>query len=121
MKITDVKAAWLRYPIPQDKQHVSDFGRLTTFDMTLVEVVTDAGISGYGEAKAQVGSSSDNYALVAMITQELKPLLVGRDPCQISTLWEEMYNGVRAHYALSRGRGFPILGRRGLTISAISG
>ncbi|RMF88241.1 MAG: mandelate racemase/muconate lactonizing enzyme family protein, partial [Nitrospinota bacterium] len=35
--------------------------------------------------------------------------------------WEEMYNGVRAHYALSRGRGFPVLGRRGLTISAISG
>jgi hypothetical protein len=41
MKITDVKATWLRYPIPEDKQHVSDFGRLTTFDMTLVEVETD--------------------------------------------------------------------------------
>lgn len=121
MKITDVKATWLRYPIPEDKQHVSDFGRLTTFDMTLVEVVTDEGISGFGEAKAQVGSASDNHALLAVITKELKPLLVGRDPRQISALWEEMYNGVRAHYALSRGRGFPVLGRRGLTISAMSG
>ncbi len=121
MKITDVKATWLRYPIPEDKQHVSDFGRLTTFDMTLVEVVTDEGINGFGEAKAQVGSASDNHALLAVITKELKPLLVGRDPRQISALWEEMYNGVRAHYALSRGRGFPVLGRRGLTISAMSG
>lgn len=121
MKITDVKATWLRYPIPEDKQHVSDFGRLTTFDMTLVEVETDAGITGYGEAKAQVGSASDNHALLATIRQELKPLLVGRDPRQITVIWEEMYNGTRAHYALSRGRGFPVLGRRGLTISAISG
>ena len=121
MQITDVRATWLRYPIPPDKQHVSDFGRLTTFDMTLVEVVTDAGLSGYGEAKAQVGSASDNHALVALITEELRPVLVGKDPRQISALWEEMYNGTRAHYALSRGRGFPVLGRRGLTISAISG
>jgi D-galactarolactone cycloisomerase len=121
MKITDVNATWLRYPIPEDKQHVSDFGRLTTFDMTLVEIATDAGITGYGEAKAQVGSASDNHALLATIREELKPLLVGRDPRHISALWEEMYNGTRAHYALSRGRGFPVLGRRGLTISAISG
>jgi L-alanine-DL-glutamate epimerase-like enolase superfamily enzyme len=121
MKITDVKATWLRYPIPEDKQHVSDFGRLTTFDMALVEVETDAGITGYGEAKAQVGSASDNHALLAVIREELKPLLVGRDPRQITVLWEEMYNGTRAHYALSRGRGFPVLGRRGLSISAISG
>lgn len=121
MQITDVRATWLRYPIPPEQQHVSDFGRLTTFDMTLVEVVTDAGLSGYGEAKAQVGSASDNHALVALVTEELRPVLVGRDPRQISALWEEMYNGTRAHYALSRGRGFPVLGRRGLTISAISG
>jgi L-alanine-DL-glutamate epimerase-like enolase superfamily enzyme len=121
MKITDVKATWLRYPIPEDKQHVSDFGRATTFDMTLVEIMTDEGISGYGEAKAQVGSSSDNHGIVTMITRELKPMLIGRDPRQINALWEEIYNGVRAHYALTRGRGFPVLDRRGPTISAISG
>jgi len=121
MKITDVKATWLRYPIPEDKQHVSDFGRVATFDMTLVEVVTEGGLSGYGEAKAQVGSSSDNHALVTLIAKELRPLLIGRDPRRIGALWEEIYNGVRAHYALSRGRGFPVLDRRGLRISAISG
>jgi L-alanine-DL-glutamate epimerase-like enolase superfamily enzyme len=121
VKIIDVKATWLRYPIPEDRQHISDFGRVSTFDMTLVEIVTDTGIRGYGEAKAQVGSSSDHHALVAMITQELKPILIGRDPCQISAIWEELYNGVRGHYALTRGRGFPVLDRRGIRISAISG
>ncbi len=101
MKITDVKATWLRYPIPEDRQHVSDFGRVSTFDMTLVEIVTDTGISGYGEAKAQVGSSSDHHALMAMITRELRPVLIGRDPRQIGAIWEELYNGVRGSYALT--------------------
>jgi L-alanine-DL-glutamate epimerase-like enolase superfamily enzyme len=32
-----------------------------------------------------------------------------------------MYNGSRDHYALARGRAFPVLGRRGLLISAMSG
>jgi L-alanine-DL-glutamate epimerase-like enolase superfamily enzyme len=32
-----------------------------------------------------------------------------------------IYNGTRDHYALDRGRKFPILGRRGLTVSAMSG
>ena len=121
MKIVDVKAIWLQYPIPKDNQHVSDFGRLATFDMALMEVTTDVGIIGYGEGKSQVGSSADNHAIVSIVEHDLKPMLIGRDPRQISALWEQMYNGVRAHYALTRGRGFPVLGRRGLTISAISG
>jgi L-alanine-DL-glutamate epimerase-like enolase superfamily enzyme len=32
-----------------------------------------------------------------------------------------MYSGCRGHYALSQGHVFPILGRRGVTVSAISG
>ncbi len=35
--------------------------------------------------------------------------------------WERMYNGSRRDYALTRGRVFPDLGRRGLTMSGISG
>lgn len=121
MIIKDVQAYWLRCPIPPEKQHVSDFGRLTTFDMTLVEVTTQDGMKGYGEAKASVGSSGNCASLVACIQHELKPLLIGQDARHISRLWETMYNGSRAHYALSRGRAFPVLGRRGLTVAAISG
>lgn len=32
-----------------------------------------------------------------------------------------MYNGVRGHYAIEHGRVFPILGRRGVSVSAMSG
>jgi len=48
-------------------------------------------------------------------------MLIGKDARHISRIWEHVYNGSRDHYALKRGRGFPILGRRGLTISALSG
>jgi len=39
MQITDIRATLRRYPSAPDQQHVSAFGRLTTFDMTLVAVI----------------------------------------------------------------------------------
>src|SRR5438067_2487805 len=121
MRIRDVTATWLRYPIPAERQHTSDFGRLATFDTTLVAVTTEDGLTGYGEAKAAVGSAGVNAAVVATVEQELRPLLIGQDAREIARLWEVMYSGSRAHFALERGRGFPVLGRRGITVSAISG
>lgn len=121
MIITNVEAFWLRCPIPKEKQHFSDYGLLTDFDMTLVVITTDTGLQGFGEAKAAVGSSGVCASIVTCVENEIKPLLVGKDARQISKIWEHIYNGTRDHYSLSRGRKFPILGRRGLTISAMSG
>lgn len=121
MHITAVNAYWLQCPIPPERQHVSDFGRLTTFDMTLIEVQTNTGLTGYGEAKAAVGSAGSCASLVACVDHELKPLLLGQDPRQITRLWERMYNGSRAHFGEARGRSFPVLGRRGLTVAALGG
>lgn len=121
MKITNVEAFWLQCPIPKEKQHFSDYGLLTDFDMTLVVITTDTGLQGFGEAKAAVGSSGVCASIVRCIDKEIKPILIGQDPRNITKIWEQIYNGTRDHYALSRGRKFPILGRRGLTISALSG
>lgn len=121
MKITAVKAFWLQVPIPEEQASTSDFGRNVSFNTTLVRVETDEGLVGYGEAKATVGSLGAQRALVTTVEQELGPLLIGQDPREIARHWETMYNGSRAHYALSQGRVFPILGRRGITISSISG
>jgi D-galactarolactone cycloisomerase len=121
MRIVDVDAVWLHCPIPPHQQHTSDFGRITSFDTTLVTLKTDNGLVGYGEAKAGVGSSATCASLVTCIREELRPLLLGQDAREINRLWERMYNGTREHYALTRGRSFPVLGRRGLTIAAMSG
>ncbi|HET8747295.1 MAG TPA: mandelate racemase/muconate lactonizing enzyme family protein [Ramlibacter sp.] len=121
MKIKSVLARWLHVPIPPEQQHVSDFGRIGSFDSVLVRIETECGLVGYGEAKEEVGSEGNSHALVALINRKFGPALVGEDPRDITRLWELMYNGCRGHYALAEGHVFPILGRRGVSVSAISG
>ncbi len=121
MLIRDISAAWLHAPIPYEKQHTSDFGRMASFDCVLVTITSEDGLQGFGESKAAVGSAAVCSSLVTCIEKELKPILVDQDARHINRLWERMYNGRRDHYALARGRTFPILGRRGLTIAAMSG
>src|SRR5688572_19011685 len=121
MKITRVEAIWLQVPIPPAQQHASDFGLSTTFDTALVRVETDAGLTGWGEAKVAVGSAGDYHGVVAVINHEFGPRLIGEDPHNITNIWERLYNGTRAHYALARGHVFPALCRRGVSVSALSG
>ncbi|HEV8615319.1 MAG TPA: mandelate racemase/muconate lactonizing enzyme family protein, partial [Methylomirabilota bacterium] len=121
MKVTAVRASWLRAPIAADSQHVSDFGRNDSFNTCLVEIDTDDGLTGLGEAKVGVGNLGHYGAVVEAIRGELGPALIGRDPRDITAIWESLYNGSRAHYVAREGRTFPVVGRRGITISAISG
>ncbi len=121
MKIRNISAYWLRCPIPPGRQWRSDYGQLTHFDMTLVEVEDTDGNKGYGEAKAAVGATGACASIVTCIKRELAPQLVGKEVGSITAAWETVYNGSRDHYARDRGRVFPILGNRGTTISALSG
>jgi L-alanine-DL-glutamate epimerase-like enolase superfamily enzyme len=121
VKIMAVRAAWLRAPIPAERRHTSDFGVNDSFNTCLVEIDTDAGLTGLGEAKVGVGNLGHYAALVTLIHAELAPLLIGRDPRDVTALWETVYNGTRAHYVAGHGRTFPIVGRRGITVSALSG
>lgn len=121
MKISSISADWLHVPIATERQHRSDFGAVDSFDSALVRIETEDGVTGFGEAKAQVGSVANCQALCSLIEAELGPVLVGQDARDISRLWDVMYNGSRAHYAIQRGHVFPIMGRRGITMAAISG
>src|SRR5204862_1415787 len=121
MKITAVRAAWLRASTPAERQHRSDFGVNDSFNPCLVEIDTDPGPTGLGEAKVGVGNLGNYAGIVALIHAELAPLLVGRDPRDVTAVWETLYNGSRAHYVGREGRTFPTVGRRGITLSAISG
>ena len=121
MRITRVEANWVHLPIPAERQHISDFGRQPSFDSVIVRIETDAGIIGWGEAKAGVASTAACAGLAAIINQDFAPLLLGEDPRDISRLWDVLYNMPRQGFALAEGHVFPQLGRRGLSISAIAG
>ena len=121
MKITAVRATWLQARIPPERAHVSDFGRNDSFNTCLVEIDTDAGLTGLGEAKVGVGNLGNYAGVVELIRRDLGPAIVGRDPRDITAIWDALYSGSRAHYGVREGRLFPTVGRRGISIAALSG
>lgn len=120
MKITSVCAAWLQFPLGEGFGLRSDFGHVKTFDGLLVRIETDTGLVGYGEGKNAAGSAGTYDALQHLVNHEVAPRLIGRDPGQITPIWDLLYNGVRADLATTRGHVLPELARRGLSIAAIS-
>lgn len=72
----------------------------------IVEVETDDGLVGVGQASISPGPAGTTQAV---IEQELRPYLIGEDPSFIEGLWARMYRGTLQH------------GRRGIVIAAMSG
>jgi L-alanine-DL-glutamate epimerase-like enolase superfamily enzyme len=120
MRIAKVEAWWVRIPIETKSQHVSDFGRLTTFDAAILRIETNDGLVGWGEGKNAAGSAGSYGALVDLLNREVGPKLIGRDAGDIQGTWEFLYNGVRADKASREGHAMPELSRRGLSVAAIS-
>ncbi|MFQ5572268.1 MAG: mandelate racemase/muconate lactonizing enzyme family protein, partial [Rhodothermales bacterium] len=103
MKITGVKAHVLAIPLKQDE--LSTQWVWGAFNQIIVEVRTDEGITGYGEAYGY----GVPHATAAVIDEVLRPMLLGEDPTQIASLLDRMYR--QTH----------LFGRYGITTFAISG
>ena len=104
MRITDVHAYLLAIPQQQDDP-LSPWMTGGFRHQILVAVETEAGITGYGEAFAY----GVPQATAAVINQTLKPMLMGADATQITSLQDRMYR--QTH----------LFGRYGITTFAISG
>jgi D-galactarolactone cycloisomerase len=116
MKVTDVRTVLLSHSLPEGKRIRSDFGVKHKFDLALVVVETDAGLTGYGEA------GGTPIVMKTIVEEHLKPLLVGEDPTRLEYLWERMYSGSRLPLAQREGRSMPVAqGRRGEGLCALSG
>ncbi len=104
MKIVDVKS----YPLVCALSEEDVFGWAQTWvkarATTLVEIVTDEGISGWGECFYFYPEP-----VRTMIDRVYKPILVGKDPLHVSQLWESIYNSTRSQ------------GQKGMCICALSG
>jgi D-galactarolactone cycloisomerase len=105
MKITQVRAHVLRSALEQP--FAFSQGWVSSRGATLVEVHTDEGITGWGEALCQ-GLQPPEIAAAA-IDHVLKDLAVGADPLQPEVLWHRMYHQTRDY------------GQKGAVIGAISG
>lgn len=107
MRITEIKVIALRDEAsgeaaswnPQAKNNELNSG----YDLTLVKVLTDEGVTGIGQCEAP------SMVIDAIIhnSMGLESLIVGEDPSEVQRLWQKMYNGTGLY------------GRRGVTIGAI--
>ena len=104
MKILDVRTIALSYRC--EKPYMSAAGAQVARHTLLVEIETDTGLVGLGEAGSAGGPLASTQVVVE---QELKPLLLGEDPLLIEYLWQKMFQRTRQH------------GRRGIIMHAISG
>jgi L-alanine-DL-glutamate epimerase-like enolase superfamily enzyme len=101
MKIAAIRTTLLSCPV--DPPYASAAGVQARRGALLVEVETDGGIVGIGEAGPGGGATA------SVIDKVLAPLVIGEDPLLIEGLWQKMF---------ARTRQF---GRRGLVMQAISG
>ena len=97
MKITDVK------PIPTQP---TEYSRRANRTWTFVQIDTDEGITGYGEATNYPGGGS---LVVASTINQVRETLIGEDPFDIDRLWHKIF------------RRYTYLGSRGLVTAVISG
>jgi D-galactarolactone cycloisomerase len=105
VKIADLKVHVLRSPLEQP--FAFSQGWVSSRGATLVEVTTDQGLTGWGEALCQ-GLQPPEIAAAA-VTSALRPLILGADPLQPEVLWHRMYHQTRDY------------GLKGAVIGAISG
>src|SRR4051794_32250740 len=104
MQIVDIKTYALQSLL--DHPFAFSQGFVHKRSATLVEVITDKGLSGWGEAFNQ-GLEPPQIS-AAVIDFALKPLLIGADPRDTEVLWHRMYAATRDY------------GRKGSVMAGIS-
>jgi L-alanine-DL-glutamate epimerase-like enolase superfamily enzyme len=101
MKIAAIRT--IAISCPCDPPYASAAGMQSRRGALLVEIETDSGLVGIGEAGPGGGATA------TVIDKDLAPLLIGEDPLLIEGLWQKMFARTRQY------------GRRGVVMQAISG
>ena len=107
MKITDIKTYALQAKLPEFFGASQTWGN--TRSVVLVEVHTDEGIVGYGEA----GAGRQQQANRAIVEGELKPMLIGENPLGIEAIWQKVNRSLLS----GLNRGMPVQALSGIDMA----
>jgi L-alanine-DL-glutamate epimerase-like enolase superfamily enzyme len=91
LKITDVKFVPVRMPLSEPLRWGSN--EIRTRGAVLVQVETDEGITGLGEAGPGIATY---HRMRPVLEDVLKPLAVGQNPLDIGAIWQRMFEGISA-------------------------
>lgn len=86
MKIVRIEALALRFPFPRARKFTGQ--TMTHTDNVIVQVTTDEGLTGIGEAMARPYVYGESYVSILHALKEwIAPLLLGADPFDIERIW----------------------------------
>ncbi len=98
MKIIAIRAYQVDLPLKEGRYSWSNGNFVEVFDSTVVEVETDAGITGYGESCPLGSAYLPAYAAgVRSGLAEIAPKVIGMDPRALSVLNRHMDAVLRGH------------------------
>jgi L-alanine-DL-glutamate epimerase-like enolase superfamily enzyme len=104
MKITRIRAYKAALPLHEGSYKWSGGKSVTVFDSTVVEVETDAGVTGHGEVCPLGPFYLPAYASgVRAGVAELGPHLLGEDPLQLQKLNRRMDAALKGHAYVKSG------------------
>ena len=104
MKIRNVRSHILQYRLEEELGYSQQYYAQRTAH--IIEVITDEGIHGYGEA---FGGGTVAFANKAIVENVIAPVICGMDPFDREVIWHRVYNLLRDH------------GQKGMPLQALSG
>ncbi len=104
MQIVGIKSHVLQCDMPEELGYSQQYYNKRTAH--LVEVVTDEGVTGWGECFGPGNIAIANKAIVEKVIQ---PMVLGMDPLDRDVIWHKVYNLMRDH------------GQKGMPMQSLSG
>ena len=99
MKITDVKAYPISFPIAPQNRVALGIGTAVKRDAVVVKVSTDEGITGWGEAH----HGRAHTTVAKLIETTLRQLILDLDPQDVIGIWQRMYRYQLASHGMGAG------------------
>jgi len=98
MKITQIDVYQVDYKLLDQKYAWSRGQAVTSFISTIIKITTDEGLNGYAEVCPLGSAYMDAYARgVPGGIEEIGPLLLGQDPCQLNVINHLMDSALTGH------------------------
>jgi L-alanine-DL-glutamate epimerase-like enolase superfamily enzyme len=98
MRVERLRCYSIDLPLSTGSYTMSHGRRLTRIETTVVEVVSDSGVVGYGEACTLGANYIEGFAASAQAAvRELAPLVVGSDPFENDLILDRMDAALRGH------------------------
>lgn len=106
MRIADIRAVPISFPVPPEKSVRLGIGRSVKRDAVLVRVETDTGLIGWGEAH----HGRCPGAIARLIDTTLRELALGMDARDVSGVWHRVYKMQLASHGMGAAAALALSG-----------